>query len=144
MNAVFLAIAAVILMTIAVSQSITRQADQIYRQDVETIADNTSVYLSAAKSYVRSNTGYVGDVPDSVVGLPTWYVKLSGIRCYARSGQGFLYLTGVTERMGIEIADQMNVKHASGWNATGHVTSPSGETFQVPSQVPTGSYVIHF
>ena len=144
MNAIFYAIAAVIVLAIAIAHSISTQREQIDRQDIQDVAGNTSVYLSAVKAYVRSNPSYVGDVQDSALGLPSWYVKLSGIRCYASAGRGFLYLTDVSERQGIEVADQMALKYASGRNQSGQVISGSGEAFNVPGQVPNGSYVIYF
>lgn len=129
---------------IAFNQFMAVEQEAHAQREVQTLSSNAAVYLGLVKKYVRANSGFSGDVPDSALGLPTWYGKLSELNCYAASGSGYLYLTNVSERQAFEAADLMQMPYGYGKNVMGTVRTPRGETFSVPSQVPNGAFVIRF
>ena len=141
-----LAIVAALLIAfmLVFAQSIGVEQEAQHRREVQTVSSNAAIYLDRAKTFVRANPGFTGQVSDSSLDLPSWYQKMDGINCYASGGTGFLYLSG-EGRQSAEALDLMGLQYPYGMKSGGVVVgSKFGDSFSVPGGVPDGSFVVKF
>lgn len=111
--------------------------------DASAVAQNLLVYRNALAEYAHANKSASGPVPDSSLGLPSWYFHLPGINGYVQAGSSFSYFPSPPEGLVAELVRLTDSSLAVGLVKAGQVISPAaGATgIAVPSAIPDGAAI---
>ncbi len=113
------------------------------------IVGNMMVYRNAVSQYAHNHPDVVDAVPDSLLELPTWYQRISGVHNYLDNGTGYVYFSSTRPELAYQLIKASHNSINIGINKGGVLVSPLSETnysipITLPSAIPVGSVVYTF
>ena len=109
----------------------------------DSLSRNFLVYRSAVAEFSKSNPGLDGMPDDTVLNLPTWFIKPAGVASYISAGTAYTYLNDIAQSGMPSKLAELTQSMAIGINHAGLLVSPSaGPTgIIIPGAVPEGAIV---
>lgn len=110
---------------------------------VETLCRSLLTYRAKAAEFARSNPTFTGHATDSVLNLPGWFIKPSGMKAYVTGGISYSYYpnnpNGLLDSM-IRATESVQV----GVKTSGKLVSPKSAQTSIllPSAIPEGAIVV--
>ena len=121
----------------------TSHAEMLRQAEVSAVVGNMMVYRNYVSAYAQANPTFEGNVPDAVLGMPSWYKKQPNMGGYLAGGKSYIFNTVVLP--GLVAALVKKSKSISvGTNTGGFLLSPmAGNTnIPLPIQIPLSAVVI--
>ncbi|MBH3372259.1 type IV pilus biogenesis protein PilM [Pseudomonas sp. CAH-1] len=134
----------VLLIAVGIATTLEEQSLQLSDYaTVDSVSRSFLVYRSAAAQYAAAHPSYIGTPADTVLSLPSWFSKPSGVAAYLVAGQSYTYFTGsVPSGLPAALVDRTQ-SISVGVKRGGVLYSPiAGATaITIPSAIPEGAIV---
>ncbi|WP_313025502.1 type IV pilus biogenesis protein PilM [Pseudomonas lopnurensis] len=115
--------------------------------DIDALSRGLLVYRSAAAEYARLNPAFTGTPDDTVLSLPAWFHKPSGLSTIVNAGLSYTFLSsqadGDIAGLPAALTERTDSSFAVGVNRSGSLVSPKfGQTdILLPAAIPEGAVV---
>ena len=108
---------------------------------LDSLSRNFLTYRSAAAGFAQSNPGFSGIPSDSVLNLPLWFVKPSGVSSFINGGTAYTFYNDTAPAGMPSTLVDLTQSTTFGVNRAGVLVSPkAGVTgIPIPSVVPDGA-----
>ena len=128
-----------------VSEQSQRAETLAWQGDVSAISYNLLIYRQALATYAQSNPTMTGNVADSALPLPSWFVHLPGVEGLVAAGLSYTYYPQPPAGLARKLADLTQGSVAAGLNIQGRLVNPdTGVTLiLLPAAVPEGAVVLY-
>lgn len=130
----------------AVVSELSQRADtSAWQGDVSAISHNLLVYRQAMAAYAQANPAVNGNVADSALTLPTWFVHLPGVEGYVVAGSSYTFYPQPPAGLARKLVDQTQGSVSVGLNTQGRLVSPGADVTLIvlPAAVPEGAAVLY-
>ncbi|MBX4139595.1 type IV pilus biogenesis protein PilM [Pseudomonas sp. S5F11] len=138
-----------ILIVVSLAVSFIYNSEQVRQERISNYSDisatslNMLVYRNAVATYAQANPEFNGNVPDSQIVLPSWYIKSPYLANYVTTGKSYTYFFGSIPGLAGELArltGSVNV----GTNQNGILLSPNMANIGItlPPQIPNSAVVL--
>ena len=137
---------AVTAMAMGIVSEQSQRAETLAQQgDVSAISHNLLVFRRALAAYAQANPTVNGNVADSALTLPSWFVHLPGVEGYMAAGSSYTYYPQPPAGLARKLADLTQGSVAVGLNIQGRLVNPgAGATLiLLPAAVPEGAAVLY-
>ncbi|MCU1738071.1 MULTISPECIES: type IV pilus biogenesis protein PilM [unclassified Pseudomonas] len=142
MPLIWVLLVALLLGDYMLSENLNNSEQAAISAENEAISGSMQVYKNAIVKYVELTPSASGAIPDSSLGLPTWYSRFQGVSNYVAFGKVYVYYVGRGELASV-IADKTE-SMTVGINRGGVLMNPrTGNTgIALPDVIPESSVVI--
>lgn len=138
-----------VLIVVTLVISFFSNSEKLYQERISDYSDvsatslNMLVYRNAVATYAQANPAFNGNVPDSQIVLPSWYIKSPYLANYVSTGKSYTYFFGSIPGLAGELArltGSVNV----GTNQNGVLLSPNMASIGItlPPQIPNSAVVL--
>lgn len=138
-----------VLIVITLSISFLFNSEQATQDKISSVTEITGisismlVYRNAVAEYASSNPAFSGVVSDTLLSLPSWYVKPPSLSNYIAGGKSYSFYSESLPGLAGELARQTESINV-GINQNGVLLSPNiaNSGIVLPAQIPLGSVVL--